>query len=90
MYKRQEYHSPCLAELREVSVSYGGKTICEPVSFVLKQGERIALQGVNGCGKSSLLRLLMGQAVPHSGTAVSYTHLDVYKRQAKRNAFRRP
>lgn len=62
---------PCLAELREVSVSYGGKTICEPVSFVLKQGEpRIALQGVNGCGKSSLLRLLMGQAVPHSGTVV--------------------
>ena len=65
-----EYHSPCLAELREVSVSYGGRTICEPVSFVLKQGERIALQGVNGCGKSSLLRLLMGQAVPHSGTVV--------------------
>ena len=54
----------------KVSVSYGGRTICEPVSFVLKQGERIALQGVNGCGKSSLLRLLMGQAVPHSGTVV--------------------
>ena len=31
-------------------------------------GERIALQGANGCGKSSLLKLLLGEEIPHSGT----------------------
>lgn len=56
-----------LAELREVRVDYGSGPICAPVSFQLRQGERIALQGPNGCGKSSILKLLLGQEIPYTG-----------------------
>ena len=34
-----------LAELENVSISYGSKTVCENVSFTIEQGERIALSG---------------------------------------------
>ena len=59
-----------LVELEGVTVSYDGRIVCLDIGFSLLPGERIALRGRNGCGKSSLLRLLMGQAVPHSGTVV--------------------
>ncbi len=42
------------------TVSYDGRIICEGVSFTLRRGERIALTGPNGCGKSSLLKALVG------------------------------
>lgn len=45
-----------------------GRPVCQPVSFALSPGERIALDGGNGSGKSSLLRLLQGEDLPHQGT----------------------
>ena len=57
-----------LAEFRNVAVCYDGRTVCEDVTFEVLAGERIALEGGNGCGKSSLLKLLLGENIPHSGT----------------------
>ena len=37
------------------------------MSFTLEQGERLALIGSNGCGKSSILKLLSGEDIPHTG-----------------------
>ena len=54
------FHSPGLAELENVSVRYGDRTVCEGVSFSIGRGERIALRGRNGCGKSSILKLILG------------------------------
>lgn len=42
------------------TVSYDGRIICEGVNFTLRGGERIALTGPNGCGKSSILKALVG------------------------------
>lgn len=42
-------------------VSYGGRTVCDGVDFTLHQGERLELTGANGCGKSSVLKALVGQ-----------------------------
>lgn len=56
-----------LAELRSVCVDYGSGALFSPVSFTLEQGGRVALTGRNGAGKSSLLKLLAGEEVPHTG-----------------------
>ncbi len=41
-------------------VEYDGRGVCEGVNFTLRRGERLALTGPNGCGKSSILKALVG------------------------------
>ncbi|CZT55230.1 putative ABC transporter ATP-binding protein [Eubacteriaceae bacterium CHKCI005] len=48
--------SSSLISLEDVVLSYGGRQVCGPVNVSLSPGERMALLGPNGCGKSSLLR----------------------------------
>ncbi|CAG7600210.1 Nucleotide-binding protein ExpZ [Paenibacillus solanacearum] len=62
------YHKSRLAELDHVSIYYGDKTACRDVSFTIDQGERIALAGQNGSGKSSVLKLMCGEALNYTGT----------------------
>ncbi|MDO5151916.1 MAG: ABC-F type ribosomal protection protein [Eubacteriales bacterium] len=61
------FHGKRLVQLKDVSIAYGEKPVCENISFTVSQGDRIALQGANGSGKSSILKLLCGEAVPHTG-----------------------
>ncbi|MDE6355803.1 MAG: ABC-F type ribosomal protection protein [Clostridia bacterium] len=61
------YRSERLAAVSSVSPIYGGKSVCPPVTFEITRGERIALEGKNGSGKSSLLKLLCGQKIEHTG-----------------------
>ena len=62
------YHTDLLASLSNVVVYYDGISVCEPVSFEIRQGERIVLDGKNGSGKSSLLKLVVGQSIDYTGT----------------------
>lgn len=62
------FHSERIAELSGVTVRYASRSVCEDISFTISRGDRIALTGANGSGKSSLLKLLLGQDIPHSGT----------------------
>lgn len=64
----QKYHANTLVSYSEVACCYDGKVISEPVTFTIQQGERIALDGKNGSGKSSLLKLLIGESIEHTGT----------------------
>jgi iron complex transport system ATP-binding protein len=59
--------APVLAELREVTFSYGSRPAVDRVSFQARGGELLGLVGPNGAGKSTLLRLLAGLASPASG-----------------------
>jgi len=57
-----------LIELENVSIFYGDKTACEHVSFTIEQGERIALWGKNGSGKSSIIKLICGENIAYTGS----------------------
>lgn len=59
---------PCLLHAENLSIQYAARPVCGNVNFTLKNGDRLALTGKNGSGKTSLLRLITGQAVPHTGT----------------------
>jgi ATP-binding cassette subfamily F protein 3 len=55
-----------------ISKSYGVQPVLKDISFSLNSGERSGLIGPNGCGKTTLLHILTGQAKPDSGS-VAFT-----------------
>ena len=63
------YHASRLLSVENLSVAYNGQEIFSGMTFTLEQGDRLALMGGNGCGKSSLLKLICGESIPHGGTA---------------------
>lgn len=62
------HYADALVSLRDVAACYDGKAVCEPVTFNVRRGERAALDGRNGSGKSSLLKLIKGEHIEHTGT----------------------
>ncbi|KUO74646.1 MAG: glycosyl transferase family 1 [Desulfosporosinus sp. BRH_c37] len=62
------YYSSRLAELENISIYYGEKAACTGVSFVIERGDRIALNGRNGSGKSSILKLICGEQIIYTGS----------------------
>ncbi|MGI6451898.1 MAG: ribosomal protection-like ABC-F family protein [Syntrophomonadaceae bacterium] len=56
-----------LLEANEISKCYGELTLFKDSSFYIKSGEKIGLFGPNGCGKTTLIKIIMGQASLDSG-----------------------
>ncbi|MDR0884136.1 MAG: ABC-F type ribosomal protection protein [Oscillospiraceae bacterium] len=56
-----------LLSLAGVSLFYSDSPVCRDISFTLQAGDRIALRGKNGSGKSSVLKLLCGENIQHTG-----------------------
>jgi ATPase subunit of ABC transporter with duplicated ATPase domains len=66
-------------DVRELSKGYGGPPVFEDVSFRLARGERLLVMGLNGAGKTSLLRILAGVSSadrgvvrPGAGVSIGY------------------
>ncbi|WP_404460879.1 Lsa family ABC-F type ribosomal protection protein [Sutcliffiella horikoshii] len=57
-----------LLQLTDVSIMYDGQRINEPITFKVEQGDRIVLDGKNGSGKSSILKLILGDDIQYKGT----------------------
>jgi ABC transport system ATP-binding/permease protein len=57
-------------EAEALAVEIGGRRLVDGLTLRLSQGERIGIVGPNGCGKTSLLRVLTGQDPPAAGTVV--------------------
>ncbi|MBE6380122.1 MAG: ABC-F family ATP-binding cassette domain-containing protein [Lentisphaerae bacterium] len=57
----------CL-EIKDISKTLGGKTLFEPFSLEITPGRKIGIVGANGCGKTTLLRVITGALAPDSGS----------------------
>jgi lincosamide and streptogramin A transport system ATP-binding/permease protein len=66
-----KFHSRRLFDVTDLTIQYGEQPLFKPVSFSVNTGDRIALCGSNGCGKSSLLKLFQNgrsnNAIPFKG-----------------------
>jgi len=65
-----------MLQVSNLSKAYGDDVILEDVSFVVNHGERVGLVGPNGCGKTTLLRIIVGQEQPDGGS-VRFSPADV-------------
>jgi lincosamide and streptogramin A transport system ATP-binding/permease protein len=77
------YHADRLARVMDLSVNYGEATVFEGLSFTVHRGDRLSLSGGNGSGKSSIIKLIIGEDIPHggsvsisSGVRISYVSQD--------------
>ncbi|MBT9599157.1 MAG: ATP-binding cassette domain-containing protein [Vitreoscilla sp.] len=66
-----------VAELEDVSKSFGAKVIVKDFSSTVLRGDKIGLIGPNGAGKTTLLKLILGELQPDAGTVKRGTNLDV-------------
>ncbi len=60
-----------LISLQDVSIGFGGPRLLDEINLQIESGEWVGLLGRNGMGKSTLLKLIAGEILPHSGT-ISY------------------
>lgn len=71
---------------KNVSYSYGDEHVIRDFSIKIVRGDRIGLLGNNGVGKTTLLRLLLGELEPQSGTVKRGTNLEIgYFDQLRQN-----
>lgn len=60
-----------ILNLSEISLSFGDNEILNNISFLINEGEKVALIGDNGCGKSTLLKIICKEYTPDNGTVVT-------------------
>lgn len=64
-------------EAKQVNYAIGNKTIVRDFSLLLTRGDKLGIIGPNGCGKTTLVRLLLGELQPDSGIIKQGTSLNV-------------
>ena len=62
-------------EAQSITKAYGSRTILRDFSIRILRGDRVGFVGPNGVGKTTLLKMLMGQDAPDTGTVVHGTNL---------------
>lgn len=66
-----------VAEVDNVSHSFGGNPVVANLTTVIMRGDRIGLVGANGAGKSTLLKILLGELQPEQGVVKTGTKLEI-------------
>lgn len=66
-----------LISLQDVSIGFGGPRLLEDINLQIESGERVGLLGRNGMGKSTLLKLITGELLPHDGTIARQQNIKV-------------
>ena len=66
-FSTAEFHGDEVLALRNIAKSYGDKHLFDNITLKVEGGERIALIGDNGTGKSTLIKMIMGELYPDEG-----------------------
>jgi len=64
-------------EAENLGQSFDGRVLFKDFSTFIQRGDRIGIIGANGCGKSTMLSILLGRAEPETGTVIRGTKIDV-------------
>jgi ATP-binding cassette subfamily F protein uup len=80
-----------VAELEDVSLRFGERVIVDKLTTTILRGDKIGLIGPNGCGKTTLLKLILGELEPASGrirrgTQISVAYFDQMRAGLKLDA----
>ncbi|MFD1383721.1 ATP-binding cassette domain-containing protein [Rhodanobacter aciditrophus] len=73
----KEKSGKLVAEFNQVAHAFGDKLILRPMDLMVSRGDRIGLIGPNGCGKSTFLKILLGQLTPNEGSVRQGTKLEI-------------
>ena len=66
-----------IINIEHISKIYGEKVIYEDASFGIQQGDKIGIVGINGTGKSTLLRMIAGEETPDAGQIIRQNGLKI-------------
>lgn len=66
-----------LINIEHISKIYGEKVIFDDASFGVQQGDKIGIVGINGTGKSTLLKVVAGEEIPDEGQVVRQNGLKI-------------
>lgn len=72
-----KFHNARLVDLKDISIYYENRVVCSDINFTVEQGDRIALNGKNGSGKTSLLKLIRGENISYTGTLIKSPALKI-------------
>ncbi|MGB0127754.1 MAG: ATP-binding cassette domain-containing protein [Rhodocyclaceae bacterium] len=83
--ERGDLSGKLVAELEGVSKRYGERTLIRDFSCRILRGDKVGLIGPNGCGKTTLLKLILGELQPDTGAAslgtrISIAYFDQFRR----------
>lgn len=80
------HHADLFIKANNLILKYDGNPICSPINFELHQGDKLSLSGINGCGKSTFLKMLGGlnpenftfdgELIMAPNLKISYVHQD--------------
>lgn len=75
-----------VAELDNISKSYGGRLLIDHFTGIIQRGDKVGLVGPNGIGKTTLIKLILGEIEPDSGqvklgTKLSVAYFDQFRTQ---------
>lgn len=68
-FQENRFSGKDVITLKDTCKSYGGNQVLRDINLSVHKGDRIALIGANGCGKTTLVRILTGEEAPDSGSA---------------------
>lgn len=71
----QTYIKTNYINIENLSIYYGTKKLLNEISFTVNEGDRVALRGKNGSGKSSIIKLILGEDISYEGSVNIGKHL---------------